>query len=132
MPIALIVIGLLLVVTGARDTYGDFAKTVAGDAREFLPRAGAIGMIGAIGFIGPDWRRLSTALLVLWTLAMLLGPDKDVFNLLKQEFNAPPVHPTSNPAPAPQPTATPTSSPTSSPLGLGLGLLKTAASILAI
>lgn len=129
MPIALILIGLALVISGARDTYADLGRTIKGDfvgQGSFTPRAGAILMIGAIGFAGPEWRKLSIGLLVLLTLAFLLKRDSGFFAQLGKSWVAAPVAPKAEPTAA----ASGGSSSGSSPLKTGFEVLKIGAAIL--
>jgi hypothetical protein len=82
MPFAMIFIGLLLVVTGLRDTHAEFGRelvTDVGGKGGFGTRMLAIGAVGAIGYIGPDWRRLSVVFMFLVLLALLFSTDAGFF-----------------------------------------------------
>jgi hypothetical protein len=87
MPFALIVIGLLLVVTSAKDTHVQFGTQVAKDftgENNFFVWILAIGIIGFVGYI-EKLKPLSNAFLVLVLLAMVLSNSKrgDFLTLLK-------------------------------------------------
>lgn len=78
MPFALMVVGLLLVVTSARDTHAQLFDQVKADltgAQNFLVWALAIGLIGALGYI-QKLRGFSHAFLALVLLAMFLSNSK--------------------------------------------------------
>lgn len=112
MPLGIVAIGIVLVLVGLNNTYGDFGRTLKNEfvgPGNFLFRAAAILMIGVIGYAGEGWRRLSVALLVLMTIGLLLTKDKGVFGQLGKGVSASPVKPIVNPstttgasAPAPQ------------------------------
>lgn len=75
MPFALIIIGAILAVSAFRNTYSDLGKLVVGDltgSNSFLVWIGAIGIIGAIGYV-PQLQSPSRALLALILLAMFLA-----------------------------------------------------------
>jgi hypothetical protein len=131
MPIALILIGLALVISGARNTYADLGATIKGDfvgQGSFTPRAGAILMIGVIGYAGPEWRKLSIGLMVLLTLAFLLKRDSGFFAQFGKALASKPV------APVETKPATPTSGSASkdNPLKTGMEAVKIAATVLAL
>lgn len=122
MPLALALIGVVLVLVGVRNTYGDFAQTLKGEFAgqgSFLYRAVAILMIGVIGYAGERWRQLSVALMTLMVLGLLVTRDRGFFDQLRLGVQAAPVTPTAAPsapppvstaqASAPSPGATPTS-----------------------
>lgn len=74
MPFALLIIGLVLLVAGARGKQNDLFSLVAGDftgANNFLFWFVSILAIGAIGYI-PKLKPLSTAFLVLVILVLFL------------------------------------------------------------
>jgi hypothetical protein len=128
MPIALLIIGLVLVVSGVRDTYADLGKTIQGDflgQGSFLPRAGAILMLGVVGYAGPDFRKLSIGLMILLTLGLLLTKDKGFFAQLGNAIRQGPT--ASKAAPASSSSAP---SPSSSPLANGASALQLGAMLL--
>jgi len=111
VPLALTIIGIMLIISGARDTYADLGNTLAGDftgknttgapVSAFTARAAAIGMIGMIGLAGENFRRLSTGMLVLMTVALLISTDKGFFANLAAAMKSGPVKPTAAPAAPP-------------------------------
>jgi len=80
MPFALITIGILLVVTGIRDTYKQAANLIVADMtgsndpqhRGFVMFFAALAMVGALGAI-PAWRQFSHYFMALILLAILLS-----------------------------------------------------------
>jgi hypothetical protein len=75
MPFALVTIGLLLIVTGARDTYAAFGTQLQSDFTgqgNFIYWLAALGFIGALGYI-QDLRTFSRVFLTLVIISMLLS-----------------------------------------------------------
>jgi hypothetical protein len=78
MPFALVFIGLILVVTGIRDTYKQLGNMVVADmtgkngGAGFIMFAAAIGMTGALGAI-PQLRTFSHYFLALILISILLS-----------------------------------------------------------
>ena len=73
MPIAFAVIGLALIIAGARGEGGNLGKQVAYDfGHGFLPWVAAIFMIGFVGYI-PPLQKASRGLLILVILVYLIG-----------------------------------------------------------
>lgn len=134
MPIALTLIGLVLVISGVRNTYADLGKTLAGEftgSGNYTYRAAAIVMLGVIGYAGDDARKLSVGLMVLMTLGLLLSVDKDFFGKLGMEVSAAPVKPAVVPASAPG-GASSASSSSSSAIDTGIKAVKLGATLLAL
>jgi len=93
MPFALIVIGLLLVVTAAKDTHLQLGQQVAKDFTgegNFFTWILAIGVLGFVGYIDKA-RPVANALLVLVLLAMFLSNSRrgDILTLVKQGLTNP-------------------------------------------
>jgi hypothetical protein len=75
MPLALIVIGLIMVVTGVRNTHAQFAAQLKSDLTgpgNFTYWIAAIGAIGAVGYI-ERLRPIANMFLALVIIAMLLS-----------------------------------------------------------
>jgi len=104
MPFALVFIGLLMVVSGLRDTHAELGSelvTDIGGKGGFGTRLLAIGAVGSIGYIGPEWRRLSVYFMVLVVLALLFSADKGFFEQLTKARQAGPTAVKSTPAVTP-------------------------------
>jgi hypothetical protein len=101
MPFALIFIGLLMVVSGARDTHADLGSeliTDIGGKGGFGTRLLAIGAVGSLGYMGGDWRKFSIYFMVLVLVALLLSADKGFFAQLSAARVAGPATVTASPA----------------------------------
>lgn len=75
MPFALVTIGLLMIVAGARNTHGQFGRMLSEDFTgpdNFLYWLAGIGAVGAVGYYEPA-RGFSRAMLVLLLVAMVLS-----------------------------------------------------------
>lgn len=114
MPFALVIIGLLMVVTGARDTHVQFAEQLKTDftgppSQNFLWWLAALGLIGSLGYVKP-LAPFSKAFLVLVIIVMILAQSKNggggFFGQLQNALQSGPV--------APTPTQTGTGSATTS------------------
>lgn len=89
MGFALLGLGFLLVVAGARDTQSTLFSLVQGDftgPNSFLWWLVAIGVIGGMGY-APALRSLSHAILLLIFVVFLLSQNKNGKNIF-EEFNA--------------------------------------------
>ncbi len=107
MPFALVVIGLLMIVTGARNTQDDFANELRADFTgppqgNFIWWLAAIGSVGAVGYYKP-LAPLSNAFLVLIIIVMILAQSKNggggFFGQLQTALASGPVAPTKSDAP---------------------------------
>ena len=75
MPFALIIIGLLLIISGARGTYSDLKTLLVEDFTgpgNFFYWIVAVGVAGCLGYV-PGLERFSRAFLGLVILAMILA-----------------------------------------------------------
>lgn len=93
MPLALTFAGIVLVLVGVRNTYGEFGSALREEfvgPANFGYRAGAILMVGVIGYAGDRWRELSVALMALLTLGLLVTIDSDFFGKLGEGIKAAP------------------------------------------
>ena len=83
MPFALVLIGLIMIVTGARGTYAQFGTLVAGEfnppspQHSFLYFIAGLGGVGAIGYI-PALRTFSRLFLALVLIGIVIA-DKGFF-----------------------------------------------------
>lgn len=105
MPFALIFIGLVLVVTGARDTYKPMGAQLVTDftgKNNFTYWLAAIGAVGAVGYYTPA-KSFSHAFLLLILLAMVLA-NGGVFDKFTQALAQGPA---ASPAPDPVAAASP-------------------------
>lgn len=85
MPFALITIALMLIVAGAKGTYGKLKDLLVSDftgSGNFLYWIVAIGTVGAVGYI-PGAEKFSRAFLVLILVAIVLS-HRGFFN----QFNS--------------------------------------------
>jgi len=102
MPFALITIGLIMVVTGVRNTYGDFASQVKSDFTgpgNFTYWVASIGAIGALGYV-EALRPFANMFLALVILVMVLK-NGGVFDKFKSALDSGPQASASTPTPAP-------------------------------
>ena len=77
MAIFLLLVGAVLVITGARGTLGDLSVQLQSDfsgSKSFLPWVLAIGIIGGIGYI-PGAKKPGKALLALLLVAFVLNQN---------------------------------------------------------
>lgn len=94
MPFALVTIGLVLIVTGAKDTYQQLGHQLIGDFtgdNNFTWWVASIGAIGALGYI-ESLRPFSRAFLALILVGMVLR-NGGVFTKLQQALTQGPLHP---------------------------------------
>jgi len=95
MAFALVFIGLLLVVTGANNTYQQFGSQVKSDftgQKSFVLYAAAIGGVGALGYV-QELRRFSHYFMALILISLVLS-NKGFFANLTAALKASPVAPT--------------------------------------
>jgi hypothetical protein len=94
MPFALVLIGILMIVTGAQGTYAQFGSQVAKDFTGpggFLYWIIAIFIIGAIGY-SDRFRTISHLFLALVIIAMILS-NRGVFAKFTQQLKQGPTAP---------------------------------------
>lgn len=95
MAFALVFIGLLLVVTGANNTYQQFGAQLKSDftgQKSFVLYAAAIGGVGALGYV-QELRRFSHYFMALILISLVLS-NKGFFQNLTKALNATPIAPT--------------------------------------
>ncbi len=118
MPFFFVFVGVLLIVTGAKDTYVALGKQVAADFtgdKNFFVWIMALGSIGAIGYV-PKLKGFSNVFMALVLVAMVLSNSRraDILTLISEGLN--------NPETPPRPTSTtPGSTAPRSGLGDGSG-----------
>lgn len=94
MPFALVTIGLMMIVTGARDTHIQFGEQLKSDltgSQNFLQYALAIGTVGSLGYVS-DLRSISNLLMSLIILSLILS-NQGVFRKLQDALAAGPESP---------------------------------------
>lgn len=94
MPFALVFVGLLLIVVGAKGTQNAFASELKDDFTgqgNFIWWIAAIGSVGALGYI-PTFRKFSVAFMSLILVAMLLS-NQGFFTKLNEALKSGPVSP---------------------------------------
>lgn len=109
MAFALVFIGLVLIVTGANNTYaqlGGQLKTDFTGSKSFVLFVVAIGAVGALGYMN-DFRKFSHYFMALILLSLVLS-NKGFF----QNFEAALANPT-----APSPSASGNAAPTAAQVG---------------
>lgn len=103
MPFALVIVGLLLVVTGVKNTQAAFGAQVLSDFTgpgNFTYWIASMGAVGALGYI-PALKQFSIAFMTLLIIAMLLAEQKanatsgGFFGMLSTALNAGPATPQS-------------------------------------
>lgn len=91
MPFLLVAIGLVLIVTGVRDTYAQLAAQLQKDftgQQNFTVWILAIGAVGALGYIN-SLRTFSHYFLALIIISMVIS-NKGFFQRFSQQFAAGP------------------------------------------
>jgi len=89
MPFALVTIGLLMIVTGAKDTYKEFGEQLRSDftgENNFLYWLASIGAIGAIGYVEP-LKPLSRAFMALIIIVMIVK-NQGLFDKLQEAIKS--------------------------------------------
>jgi hypothetical protein len=79
MPYALVTIGLILIITGARDTYSRLGQQLQSDFsgnQNFVFWVVAIGSVGAVGYV-QQLRTFATTFMALIIVALLLSEQKN-------------------------------------------------------
>jgi len=128
MPIALIIVGLLMVVSGVKNTYSQFGTQIKSDFTgpgNFTTWLAAIGLIGAVGYV-PPLRAFANSFLVLVLLVIVLK-NGGAFAKLQSALASGPAATPANPAPV-IPSSSSTGSNTAAPSTAG----KTASNVLDI
>lgn len=95
MGYALVIAGLLMIVTGARGTYAAFGKQLAGDFTgpgNFTYWMVGIGSVGALGYIKP-LEQFSRWFMTLIIIAIFLA-DRGFFAKFTEALKTGPVAPT--------------------------------------
>lgn len=103
MPFALVTVGLLMVITGVRNTYSDFASQLKSDftgPANFTYWIVAIGVIGSIGYVD-RLRAFANMFMALIILAMVLK-NGGIFDKFKAALATGGTPPTAQPTPATQ------------------------------
>jgi hypothetical protein len=98
MPFVLVISGLILVVTGVRNTYADLGAQLLKDftgPQSFLMWALAIGAVGALGYVS-ELRSLSHWFLALIIISIFLS-KQGFFQKFQQQISAIPAQPASAP-----------------------------------
>lgn len=113
MPYALVIIGLLMIITGINNTYSQFASQIQSDfggSKGFIVWAVALAAVGALGYI-KDLRQFSHYFMALILISFVLS-NKGVFQNFTAALAAGPAEPTASPEPgsAVQPAITAQSS----------------------
>jgi hypothetical protein len=93
MSFALVIFGLLMIVTGARDTYKQFGSQITQDfvtQGGFLYWVAAIGAVGALGYV-PSLRAFSRVFMGLIIVAMVLK-NGGFFNKLQEALKQGPTN----------------------------------------
>jgi hypothetical protein len=99
MPFALLTIGLILVITGARNTYQDMGRALVGDFTgkgNFTYWLLAFGVIGSLGYV-EQLRVFSRAFMALVLLSMILK-NGGVFAKATQALQQGPQAPVAKPS----------------------------------
>lgn len=95
MPFALVIIGLLMIITGINNTYSPFASQLSQDfsgSKSFLVWVLALGAVGALGYI-KDLRTFSHYFMALILISMILA-NKGVFEQFQAALASGPKVPT--------------------------------------
>lgn len=107
MPFALVIIGLILIVAGAKNTYKQLGAQLQSDFTgqgNFTYWLIALGVLGAIGSV-PSLKRISHLLLALTIIAMILK-NGGLFDKVTQFLKNGAVAPTASPPVTTKPTQT--------------------------
>lgn len=94
MPFALVFIGLILIITGAKDTYAALGKQLVTDftgSKGFIVWIVAIGAVGSLGYV-EKLRPFSRIFMVLIIVSMVIK-NGGVFDKLQEAINTGPVAP---------------------------------------
>lgn len=91
MPYALVVIGLLMIVTGVLNTYAAFATQLQNDMGGFIVWIIALGSVGALGYID-NLRTFSHYFMALILIALILN-NRGVFANFQKAVASGPIAP---------------------------------------
>lgn len=97
MAFALVFVGLVLIVTGANNTYGALGAQLKSDftgSKSFVAWIVALGAVGALGYIS-DFRRFSHYFMALILISLVLS-NKGFFANFTNAINSAPVAPQVN------------------------------------
>jgi hypothetical protein len=124
MPFALVLIGLILIVSGARNTHTALGRQLASDFTgpgNFVYWVLAIGSVGALGYI-PELRSFSRWFMVLIIVAMVIR-NGGFFDKFREAINQGPEAPPVSELPNTDTTSPQSGEPISSfsPLGIPRG-----------
>lgn len=89
MPVALVIIGMILLIAGIRDNVGNLGKLVAGDFSgpgNFFYWSVSIIIVGSLGYV-PALKNPSRAFLILVLLVMILS-NKGFFTQLQSAVSS--------------------------------------------
>lgn len=107
MGFALVIIGLLMVVTGSRGTYAQFGTQLATDVRGYAPQGIAVIAVGAIGYVSA-LQQISRWILAFVIIVIFLAQNKGTsgfFQQFQSALNAGPQQPAAIPQQSSGPTA---------------------------
>lgn len=79
MPFALVFVGLVLIVSGVRNTQSQLGQQIVGDftgTGNFVFWLASLGAVGALGYV-PALKKFSIAFMTLILIAMLLAQQKN-------------------------------------------------------
>lgn len=100
MPIALVIVGLIMVITGVKNTHAQFGQALKADFTgpgNFTYWAGSIIIIGSLGY-SKTLRPFASSFLVLIFLVFILK-NGGVFDKLKEAIDQGPIANPSQPGP---------------------------------
>jgi hypothetical protein len=92
MPYALVIIGLLMIITGVLNTYAAFATQLQNDMGGFIVWVIALGAVGALGYV-ENLRTFSHYFMALILIALILN-NKGVFANFQKAMASGPIAPT--------------------------------------
>lgn len=72
MALILLFLGVIVLISGVEGTWSEFVQLLGQDVPGFIIWAGAIALIGAIGYI-PEFEGVSNALLALVLIVIFVG-----------------------------------------------------------
>lgn len=100
MPFALVTIGLIMVISGARNTHAALGKQIKSDftgPNNFLYWIVAVGVVGSIGYV-ESLRNVSRAFLALVIISMILANGRNgLFAKFTDALKTGPISPKAEP-----------------------------------